>query len=139
MIVLDCSAAVNIVRGTVEGDTLKSLILTNEEVISSDLFYIELASAFSKYVKAGFIGADLANTYMQCALRLVDRFVPLVENYVEAFHESIRLNHSVYDLLYLTLARRNAATLLTLDTKLTTLCETQGIDCIHTVMSKREI
>jgi predicted nucleic acid-binding protein len=133
MIVLDCSAAVNIVRRTEEGMALVSFVDSNEDVVSSGLLLIELASAFGKYTKAGLIDTALAVEYIQGASSLVDKYIPIGTNYMEAFYESVRLNHSVYDMLYFTLARRNNATLITLDQKLMRLCLKQGIDCVHIV------
>ena len=49
-----------------------------------------------------------------------------------AFSEAVRLNHPVYDMLYFVLARRNAATLFTLDRKLQQLCLDNGVDCVLT-------
>jgi predicted nucleic acid-binding protein len=62
---------------------------------------------------------------------LVDYYVDVSENHVEAFAESLRLEHSAYDLLYSTLARRNGATLFTLDRKLIELCRREGVNCVH--------
>ena len=132
MIVLDCSAAVEIARKTSEGNSLRLLIEKDEPIISSELLFIEAASAFSKYVKSGSLDANAALRYLQATAVLVNRLIPIHENYVEAFHESLRLNHSVYDMLYLTLARRNGATLITLDDKLMKICEEQGVDCVNT-------
>ena len=42
------------------------------------------------------------------------------------------LRHPVYDMLYFVLARRNAATLFTLDRKLQQLCLDNGVDCVLT-------
>ena len=133
MIVLDCSAAVAIVRQTKEGQALNSFITSGDQIISSTLFRIGLASAFGKYVKAGILDNAAAIDYIQNACALVDEFVPIEENFIEAFHESIRLSNSVYDLLYFILSRRNSATLFTLDKKLMKLCEEQGVDCIHQI------
>ena len=55
------------------------------------------------------------------------------ENIDEAFLEAARLDHSVYDLLYLTLARRRAATLFTADRRLVSLCEQTGVDYVREV------
>ena len=133
MIVLDCSAAVHIVRKTTEGNALRSLMLKDEKIISSELLPIETASAFGKYVKAGILDKEKALSFVQNAIALVDEYTSIHENYIEAFHESLRLNHSVYDMLYFTLARRNSATLVTLDAKLRELCEEQGVDCIQAI------
>ena len=133
MIVLDCSAAVNIARKTLEGKALHALMLEGETTISSELLPIEAASAFRKYVRANALDEDTAKAYLIATVALVDEFVPIQENYIEAFHESLRLKHSVYDMLYFTLARRNAATLVTLDAKLMGLCDEQGVDCIQEI------
>ena len=131
MIVLDCSAAVEIVRETEAGKALQALMLSGEKTVASDLYLIELASAFRKYVKAELLSEKEALLYIEEAAKLVDDLVPLEENYQESFHESLRLDHSPYDMLYLTLARRNAATLFTFDSRLREICEKQGVECVH--------
>lgn len=133
MIVLDCCAAVDIVRGTTKGLALKSLLLTDEIVITSELFHAELIYAFQKYVDAALMDKAQALTLIKNATDLVDEFVPLQENYVEAFHQAVVSKHSSYDMLYLTLARRNAATLVTLDKKLNSLCEELGVDHLYEI------
>lgn len=133
MIILDCCAAVEIVRETEEGRALQALFLEGEEVVTSQLFFAEIANAMGKYVKAGLADTKVASLHMDRAVDLVDSFIPLEENYVEAFSEANRLKHPAYDMFYLTLARRNGATLVTFDKKLIQLCESQGVDCIHQV------
>lgn len=133
MIVLDSCAAVEIARETDKGKALQSLILKGETVMSSELLYSELGSAFRKYVKMGAMEKEIALARMNVALGFVDVFVAQQENYIEAFHQSLVSNHSVYDMFYLTLARRNAATLVTFDKKLNDLCDELGIDRIHEV------
>jgi predicted nucleic acid-binding protein len=59
---------------------------------------------------------------------LIDEYWTISLNSEEALGEAIRLNHSVYDLLYLTIARRTAATLLTQDKMLKDLALQQGVD-----------
>lgn len=105
MIVFDCSAAVKMTRATSCGLGFRCLILENERVIASELFRAEVRNTFWKYVRAGFLPFDEA--------------------------EAVRQNHPVYDFFYLTLARRNAATLCTADKKLVALCESMGVNCIR--------
>lgn len=132
MIILDSSAAVDIARETEDGKALAALMLTGETVISSELFYAEVANSFSKYCRAGFFSEKEAKERMVKALQLVEVFCPLEESFAEAFSESIRLEHSVYDIVYLVLARRNGATLFTLDRKLQKLCLDNGVNCVFT-------
>ena len=129
MIVLDCNAAVEMVRKTPRGRGFRSLMLKDEKVITSELLKAEVRNAFWKYVRADLLDADQAEVLVEKALDLVDEFVPLEDNAVESFAEAMRLNHPVYDLFYLTLARRNAATLFTADKKLAALCERMGVNC----------
>lgn len=106
------------------------MMLDGETVIASELFQAEVRNVFWKYARAGFLSVEAAQRYIEQALDLVDEFVPIEQNAAESFVESVRQNHSVYDMLYLTLARRNAATLLTADKKLVALCEKMGIGCV---------
>jgi len=131
MIVLDCCAAVDMVRETPEGKALALLMLEDEKVISSTLLYAETDHAFSKFLRADLINREQARAGIEASVQLVDEFHDMSENYLEAFAEAARLGHSTYDLFYFTLARRYAATLFTLDRKLMALCEQEGVDCCH--------
>ncbi|GHS86330.1 hypothetical protein FACS189487_00400 [Campylobacterota bacterium] len=64
------------------------------------------------------------------AENLIDEYIDISENNAEALNESIRLNHSAYDMLYLTIARRYGGTLLTLDKKLAVLARKEGIQVV---------
>lgn len=46
MIVLDCSAAVAIVRETLEGNALRALMLENETTLTSEMFVAEVRNSF---------------------------------------------------------------------------------------------
>lgn len=133
MLVLDCNAAMAIVLETVEGAALANLMTENEKAISPQLFLAEIDSAMAKHVKAGDFDSKLAHTFLEQAVALVDEFVDMRENYLEAFDEGMRTQHSTYDMFYLTLARRNGATLFTLDRRLIALCDQLKIDCVHVV------
>jgi predicted nucleic acid-binding protein len=131
MIVLDCSAAVNIVQKTEEGLALRSFLLSGEEIVSSTLLHPELLSSFRKYVKAGIYTRQEAQEMIEDALSLVHRFFDLADYYKEAFAESLHFDHSPYDMFYFILARQNAATLISLDRSLLSLCEQARVNCVH--------
>ena len=133
MIVLDCSAAVAIVRETLEGNALRALMLENETTLTSEMFVAEVRNSFWKYVRAQLMTIEEAEFYIEKAIVLVDEFVPLKENADEAFAEAVRQNHSVYDMFYLTLVRRSAGTLFSLDKKLVNLCTEMKLDCVKEV------
>ena len=115
---------------TPRGLGFEGLMLENERVVTSTLFQIEVRNTFWKYVRAGMMTFEQAEERIGTALELVDEFVPIEENAAEAFAEAVRQNHPVYDLLYATLARRNAATLFTADKRLVALCERMGVNCV---------
>lgn len=132
MIVMDCSAAVNIARETGEGLAAQALMLEGEECIAPTLLYSEATNVLATLERAGVIQADQAMPLLKEALSLPDRFVSTEKLWIEAFSEARRLRHPAYDMLYAVLARRNGATLFTLDQKLQKLCLENGIECIYT-------
>lgn len=78
-------------------------------------------------VHASVIDAPTAKILANDALDLVDETVELGLLYREALAESLRLGHSVYDMFYFVLARREDATLVTCDRRLDALCEQEGV------------
>ena len=133
MIVLDCCAAVAILRNTIEGQALKALMFENEDVITSEFYLVEIRNTFLKFVRAGSLSEEEALKKIEEGISLIDEFVPLKENADEAFAEAVRQNHSVYDMFYLTLVRRSAGTLFSLDKKLVNLCVEMKLDCVEEV------
>ena len=138
MIVFDSCTLAEIVRQTEEGLCIQQLALRDEEAISCDLVHAELASIFRKLTRTEGLEPAQTGRYVAEALALVDGFYPIAELRTEALRESIRLNHSTYDLFYFVLARRTGATLFTLDRKLMRLCQENGVDCISEVILSNE-
>lgn len=130
MIVLDCNAALSIAFGTPEGEGLAALMLEGERSIAPSLFHAELASALSSYVRAGRLGREDAIAVGEACIALVDQFVGDEHLWREALAASEACGHSSYDMFYMVLARRNAATLFTLDRKLQKVCIEAKVDCI---------
>lgn len=137
MVVLDCSAAIHMALNDELGKMFNWFILKDEYVISSDLLYPEASNVLWKHCRAGILPADEVSKRLEHVISLIDEFYPLREYYREAVFESIRLNHSSYDMYYFLLARRMGATLLSDDLALLELCEQEGIDCIHRVKDAR--
>ena len=133
MIVLDCSAGMEIALGTDEGRALRTLLLPEEEVIAPSLYSIEAVNVAWKLVHRAVMEKNEAKGLIQDALALPDRLVPADDMLVEAFALAVSLDHSVYDMLYLVLARRNDATLMTGDKRLQALCLDAGVSCITDV------
>ena len=126
MIVLDASAAVDMVRGTEEGLAFRQLIMNGESIAAPRLFVSEVANSLLKYVRAGYCDIDTAATKAHEAYDLIDEFAS-----DEELLEAAVSGHPAYDMLYLVLARRRKATLFTRDKKLQSICESRGISHVH--------
>lgn len=133
MIVMDASTSLAIAMGIDAGEALELLRNEDEVILAPSLIKAEVAHALTKYVRGGYMDAEEAISCGRDALMLVDKFVDDDTLWIEAITESLRLKHSSYDLFYLILARREYATLFTLDRKLQGLCEKTGVNCIGTL------
>ena len=128
IIVLDASAGIEIVLSRPQSSRLKKYIEDCRKVISSDLYKAEVTNTLWKYLKAGFLSREKSIELLRLAQDLVDEFHDISENNHESLLESVRLNHSSYDMLYFTLARRTGALLLTVDKKLISLAKKEDIE-----------
>src|SRR5450631_3406510 len=119
--VLDASAAVAIAMNLPESARFRQQIETSDLVIAPDLLVSEVSNAVWKYVKAGVVDSEQGERVLERAVGLVDTFESSMNLYREAFAMSVDHLHPVYDALYLVLARRNNASLATLDRRLADL------------------
>ena len=113
--VIDASAAVEVVMKKSGAIDLINRLMAAEKTIAPTLFYAEAGNAFRKYVQGNHIDETQGLACYRAAIQIVDEFAEIKILIDEAVVEAIRLNHSVYDMLYLILARRNGAKLLTCD------------------------
>ena len=130
MIVLDSSAAVEALRNTDEGAAIRSVLGNNEPVVSCDLLRVEVASVLRKFVLTRQISTREASEHLDEAISFIDTFHSIASLQTEALAESIRLEHSVYDMFYFVLARRTQGTLFTTDMQLLKLSEQHGVPCM---------
>jgi len=128
IVILDSNAAIEIVLKREKGEALAKRIETAEKTVSSEFFRIEIANVIRKYYQGKYIQKAECGKIFELSENLVDEFVPIRENCLEAFNEAIRLNFPAYDMLYLTLARRMGATLVTLDRSLNELAKKEGVN-----------
>ena len=127
MMVLDASAAALVAMGAPAGGVFRDALAGDAEVMSSRLLEVEIRNVFWKYVRVGTLATQEAQQRVEAAIDLVDVFVPIEDNVAESLSEAIRCDHSVYDMLYLTIARRTGAVLLTADKRLARLCNELGV------------
>jgi predicted nucleic acid-binding protein len=131
IVVLDSNAAIAIVLQQGKGIDFTKAIEQSEKVVSSEFFRIEVANVIKKYYRGNFINREQCSELLEMAEGLVDEFIPIRGNNIEALNEAIRLDYSAYDMLYLTLARRTGAALLTLDHPLLMLAKKERISIIE--------
>ncbi|MCS6953161.1 MAG: type II toxin-antitoxin system VapC family toxin [Bryobacterales bacterium] len=126
-IVLDASAAIEAGFRRGGGSRFVPLLEDAEEVLSPDIFVAEVVNTVWKFHRFGNLELDLCEEGMERTLGLPDQLMSSRELYREAFHLARLLQHSVYDMLYLALARREDALLLSADQTLRREAKRQGI------------
>jgi predicted nucleic acid-binding protein len=131
IVVLDCNAAIEVVLKREKGTIFRQIIESSEKTITSEFFRVETANVLQKYYKGNYIQKEDCNKLLELTENLIDEFIPLSENNQEALNEAIRLDYSAYDMLYLTLARRTGALLLTLDRPLNKIAKKEGLDTVQ--------
>jgi predicted nucleic acid-binding protein len=126
-VVLDASAALAAVLGQESGTVVLDLLADASVVIAPELFSAEVTSGLWKYVSAKQLTIDMAMERLDAALKLVDRYEPMAGLTQEVLREASERRHSVYDLCYVVLARREGAAILTIDARLRKLIATMGV------------
>src|SRR5437016_2693871 len=88
-------------------------------------------TCFGKYVKSKELDLDSSHKCLEAALNLCDRIISMPPLIHESLVTLCITKHSVYDTIYLILARRNGAQLVSLDRKLVTLARANGVPCVE--------
>jgi predicted nucleic acid-binding protein len=121
--VLDASAAVRLILGDPAAAAAAEQIRGAAVVLAPELMLTEVANTLWKLQKADHL-ADLDPQQLLADARdLVDRVEADHHLQAEALALACHHDHPVYDCLYLTLARREAASLISLDRRLQQLAE----------------
>jgi predicted nucleic acid-binding protein len=135
-IVLDTSAAANIILRTPQSLALIDVLSKAQHVLAPTLFHSEISNVLWKQVQFAATatspevlntGTDLnhdtaLNLYQQ-AISLIDQFIPDADLAVQATSLAIKQHHPAYDMYFVATAQRYAASILTLDKKLISLCQ----------------
>ncbi len=131
IVVIDASVAVSLVVNP--GNNVKEAEILSEAswVLAPTLFVSEVTNAFWKYHTFQNLPQDKAAAGIALALELPDSLADDTELQVEAFALSCRTRHSVYDMMYLILARRNDALLMTKDKALEKLASEHDVRVIQ--------
>ena len=127
-IVIDASVAVGLALTLPAAAVFAAPLEQADLVTAPDLFVAEVGNALWKYQQAGYLPLSRCEQAVAQAMALPDRLEPASALHVEAFALACRHRHPVYDALYLVLARRTNAVLLTLDRCLAALAEQLEIE-----------
>jgi len=126
--VLDVSAAIEILLQKEKKELFNATYEKASWVIAPDLYIAEISNVLWKYYKSGLISHIECIQYVEDGIELIDDYFPSRELWKEALGEGIKNTHSIYDMYYAVLARRNDATLITNDSKLSLICNKLNIE-----------
>jgi len=129
--VIDVSAAIEIVLQKEKKDKFEKTFKDASWVIAPDLYVSEISNVLWKYYKAKVINHEDCIQYVEDSITMIDDFIDGRELWKEALGEGIKNNHSVYDMYYAVLARRNDAILITNDGPLAKICKELKIEICY--------
>jgi len=127
-IVLDVSAAVQIILKKDRMDFFEEPFRKASWVIAPELYISEITNVLWKYYKSKILTHQECLQYIEDGIQLVDDFFTEKDMWKEVLSESIKNDHSGYDLFYAVLARRNDSTLLSNDKDLIKIAKNMKIE-----------
>lgn len=127
IVVLDASAAIELVLQRGSARQVGNQLLDADWVIAPNLYISEITNVFWKYQKLADYPFDECEKNIEQVIALPDEFVTEIDLYREAFSAGCMLGLSVYDMMYLVLARRHSAVLLSMDKRLNSAAKKSGI------------
>jgi predicted nucleic acid-binding protein len=116
--VLDASAVIRLITHDISSAHLADQLHQAAFVVAPELMLTEVANALWKLQRSGSLSGLDPQLLLADARDLVDQVEPDRHLQMEALALACHWDHPVYDCLYLALARREAARLLTADQRL---------------------
>jgi predicted nucleic acid-binding protein len=129
-VILDASAALEIVAERARSKLFLDEIDRCDAVIAPDLCVAEVVNAVWKHHHFEGLSVTAASQQIDLAVELVDELVASIELFHEAFLLARTARRPAYDMFYLALARRRDAILLTSDSSLKREAARLGIQVI---------
>ena len=123
ILVLDASAAIDVLLNQGKFVEYKIEIEKADSVIAPELYVSEMANVAWKYRKLAGFSREESLRLAEDGVNLVDSYVPVADIWKEALREALNNDHPVYDCVYVVCARRNEGILLTNDKRLGHLCD----------------
>jgi len=131
IVILDVSAAIQIILQKEKKELFNTKFKEASWVLAPDLYISELSNVLWKYYKANIVSHEDCIQYVEDGITMIDDYIDGKELWKEALGEGIKNNHSIYDMYYAVLARRNDATLITNDGQLAKICNDLKIDICY--------
>ena len=122
IIILDTSAAIDILLSKGDFEIYKSKIEKADAVIAPEIYLSEIATVAWKYNKIAEFTHEESLELAEDGINLIDQFISVKDLWKESLREAINNNHPVYDCLYMVCTRRNDGILLSKDKKLKKMC-----------------
>lgn len=132
--ILDASAALEVSLNHKKAAGIITVLKRADWVIAPDLYVSEVADTFWKYHQFESLPLDICEQTLEKTIDLVDDFVHGYTLYKEAFGLACLAHHSVYDMMYLVLSRRENGVLITVDEKLLQLAAKYSIKTVTDAM-----
>lgn len=134
MIVVDASVAVKWFLNEPNSRQALGLFQQPYKLVAPPLIRIEVLAAIAKRVRMGHLASqDAAEQMERWRSTLLDRAVFIVdvdEQYQEEAALSLQERHSIYDCVYLVLAKKLCVSLVTADQRLTELAHAFGVETL---------
>jgi predicted nucleic acid-binding protein len=129
-VVLDASAAMEIVAERGRARQFLEEIDRSDSVLAPDLFVAEVVNAVWKHHHFEGLSVTSANQQIELAVELVDEIVASRELFREAFLLARNAKRPANDMFYLALVRRQDAVLLTSDAALKKEAQRLGVQVL---------
>lgn len=127
IVVVDASAGFELLTDSLTGQHIRKTLEQAEATIAPDLYVSELANICWKAVQRNELSLDQATLGLRLSLSVIDIWKTSNDIAVEALREANMSGHPAYDLMYLITARREGATLISLDKGMRALAKKMGV------------
>ena len=122
IIILDTSAAVDILLSKGNFEIYKNKIEKADTIIAPDIYLSEITNVAWKYNRIAGFSHEETLSLAEDGINLIDQFIPVKDLWKESLREAVNNNHPLYDCLYIVCTRRNDGILLSKDNKLKQIC-----------------
>lgn len=133
MLVVDASVAVKWLLNEEDSEQASALFEQPYRLIAPDLIRIEVLAAITKNVRKNILSVEDADRYATRWRSLIARKAFFIletdPEYSEATALALQVKHSIYDCLYLAVARQFRIPLVTADKRLETIAGELSIEC----------